>query len=70
MCKYALIKLNMIKDASIYLKKQSAAYARILNVSGAGFVELGHFSKHSIKITGKRGPSRKYFGVFFSPRYS
>ena len=70
MCKCALIKLNMIKDASIYLKKQNAAYARILNVSDAGFVELGHFNKHFIKITGKRRPSRKHFGGFFSPRYS
>ena len=33
---YALIMLNMIEYANIYLKKQSAEYARIiLNVSDA-----------------------------------
>ena len=35
MREYALITLNMIEYASIYLKKQSAGYARILNVSDA-----------------------------------
>ena len=38
---YALITLNMIDNADVYLKKQSAEYARIiLNVSDSG---------HSIK---------------------
>ena len=35
MCEYALIIVNMIEHANIYLKKQSAEYARILNVSDA-----------------------------------
>ena len=35
MCDYALITLKMIKYAGMYLKKQSAEYARILNVSDA-----------------------------------
>ena len=36
MNEYALIMLNMIEYANIYLKKQSAEYARIiLNVSDA-----------------------------------
>ena len=35
MCEYALIKLNMIGHTNIYLKKQGAEYARILNVSDA-----------------------------------
>ena len=35
MREYALITLNVIEHASIYLKKQSAGYARILNVSDA-----------------------------------
>ena len=33
---YALIMLNMIEYASIYLKKPSAEVARILNISNAG----------------------------------
>ena len=33
MLEYASITLNMIEYARIYLKKQSAEYARILNVS-------------------------------------
>ena len=33
MSEFALITLNMIEYAVVYLKKQSAAYARILNVS-------------------------------------
>ena len=33
MSEYALITLNMIDYAGIYLKKQSTEYARILNVS-------------------------------------
>ena len=32
---YALITLNMIEYAGIYLKNQSAKYSRILNVSDA-----------------------------------
>ena len=32
---YALITLNMIEYAVIYLKNQSAKYSRILNVSDA-----------------------------------
>ena len=35
MREYALIMLNVINYACIYLKKQSAEYARILNVSDA-----------------------------------
>ena len=35
MCKYTLITLNMIEYAGIYLKKQSAEYARIINVCDA-----------------------------------
>ena len=35
MCEYALITLNMIEYAGIYLKKQSAAYTKILKVSDA-----------------------------------
>ena len=33
MCEYALIALNMIEYAGIYLKNQHGEYARILNVS-------------------------------------
>ena len=95
----------------MYLKKQSAEYIRVLNMSvteqlsrqrpiqntvkhlrwsvlqkeqclsagaqpeifqdsGVGvFEELGHFNKHFIKNTRKRGPVGKHFGDF-SPRYS
>ena len=35
MCESASVTLNMIEYASIYLKKQSAEYARILNLSDA-----------------------------------
>ena len=35
MCEYASVTLIMIEYAGIYLKKQSAEYARILNVSDA-----------------------------------
>ena len=35
MREYALITLNTIEYAGIYLKSQSAEYARILNVSNA-----------------------------------
>ena len=35
MREYFLITLNMIEYAGIYLKKQSAEYTRILNVSDA-----------------------------------
>ena len=35
MHKYASVTLNMIEYAGIHLKKQSAEYARILNVSDA-----------------------------------
>ena len=35
MHKYASVILNMIEYARIYLKIQSAEYARILNVYGA-----------------------------------
>ena len=35
MREYALITLNMIEYAGIYLKKQSSECARILNVSDA-----------------------------------
>ena len=69
MCEYASTTLNMIECVGINLKKQSSEYARILNVSDAKFVELGHFDKHFVKNTRKRGPSGKHFGVF-SPRSS
>ena len=55
----------MTEYAGIYLKKQSAEYARILNVSDAGSVELGHFDKHFVKHTRKRSSARKHFGFFF-----
>ena len=35
MCEYALMTLNTTEYASIYLKRQSAEYTRILNVSDA-----------------------------------
>ena len=35
MREYALITLNTIEYAGIYLKNQSAEYARVLNVSNA-----------------------------------
>ena len=54
----------MIEYAGINLKNKSVEYVRILNVSDAGFVELGHFDKHFFKNTRKRGPSGKQFGVF------
>ena len=63
MCEYALINLNMIEYAG-YLKKQSAEYARILNVSDAGFVELGHFDKHFVKNTKKEAPQRNILEIF------
>ena len=56
----------MIEYAGIYLKNQSVEYARILNVSDAGFVELWHFHKNFVKSTRKRGPLQKHYGVFFS----
>ena len=59
MGEYVLITVHMIEYASIYLKKQSAEYARILNVSETGFVELGYFNKHFVKST--RGNSGKHF---------
>ena len=59
----------MIDYTGMYLKIQSAEYARILIVSDAGFLELGHFDKHFFKNTRKGGPSGKHFGVFF-PRHS
>ena len=33
-----------------------------------GLMELGHFDKHFVKNTRKKGPAGKNFGVF-SPRY-
>ena len=42
MREYFLLTLNMIEYAGIYLKKQSAEYTRILNVSDAVY---------SIKVT-------------------
>ena len=33
MCEYVLITLNMVKHAGMYLQKQRAEYARILNMS-------------------------------------
>ena len=35
MCESASVTLNMTEYASIYLKKQSAEYAQILNLSDA-----------------------------------
>ena len=35
MCEYAIIILNMLEYACIYLNKQSSEYTRILNVSDA-----------------------------------
>ena len=35
MCEYALVMLNMLEYARIYLNKESSEYARILNVSDA-----------------------------------
>ena len=55
MCKYALITLRMIEYAGIYLKKQSAEYARILNVSDA---------VHSIKSLYKLLSSYQNRGLF------
>ena len=49
-------------------KKESAEYSRILNVSEAMFMVLGHFDKHFVRNTRKRGLSGKH-GVF-SLRYS
>ena len=69
MREYALITLHMIEHAGTYLKKQNDKYVRILNVSEAGFVELGQFDKYLVRNTGKRGPSGKHFGVF-SPTIS
>ena len=33
-----------------------------------GSIELGHFDKHFVKNTRKKGPTGKHFGVF-SPIY-
>ena len=54
----------MTEYASVYKKKQSAEYARILNVSDAGFVELGHFDKHFVKHTRKGAPQGKILEFF------
>ena len=67
MLEYALITLNMIEYASIFLKKQRAEYVRILIVSDAGFAELRHFDKYFVKNPRKKGPLGKHFG-FFSAR--
>ena len=58
--------LNMIEYAGMYLKTQSAEYAKILNVSDAASLELEQFDKNSAKNTRKRGPSGEHFGIFFS----
>ena len=73
-----LITLNMIKYNDMYLKKQSAQYAKILSVSDAvgsirspwsifekSWWELGRFNKHFVENTRKRGPAGKRFGFFF-----
>ena len=52
---YALIMLNIIEYDSIYLKKQSAEYARILNVSD---------TVHSIRSLYKLLSSYRSRGVF------
>ena len=68
---YALITLNMIDYAGIYLKKQRSEYVRI-QVGGGEvgvFVELDHFDKNYVKKSRKKRPKEKYVGVF-SPRYS
>ena len=46
MCEYALITLNMIEYADIYLKKtkQSAEHARTMNVSDA--VAQDHYTNY------------------------
>ena len=62
----------------MYLKKQSAQYARILSVSDAvgsirslwsifekNWWELVHFNKHSVENTRKQGRAVKRFGFFF-----
>ena len=36
---------------------------------GGGFVGIGHFDKHFVENTRKRGPARKHFEIF-SPRFS
>ena len=110
MREYFSLTLNMIEYAGIYLKKQSAEYTRILNVSDAVYsikvtvqftdvfrtlsnisdgmfckknagaqpeivqgregegggevVELGHFNKHFVKNTRKRGPTGKHLRFF------
>ena len=68
----------MIKYNDMYLKKQNAQYARILNVSDVvgsirslwsifekNWWELEHFNKHFLENTRKRGPAGKCFGFFF-----
>ena len=55
-----------------------AQHAKYLSSAGAqpdffqgrgGFVGLGHFYKHFVKNTRKKGPAGKNLGAF-SPRYS
>ena len=46
MPEYALIMLNMLEFACIYLNKQSSEYARILNVSDAVYSIKDHCTKH------------------------
>ena len=59
----------MIEYAGIYLKKHSAQYARILNVSYTVVCGTTELHKDFVKNTKKRGPAGKSFGDF-SPRYS
>ena len=77
---YTSITMNMIEYVCINLKKQSAEYARILNVSDAvgqcaqpeifqgngwgSFVEIGHFDINFIKYNRRRSPTGNHFGVF------
>ena len=66
-----VLMLNMIEYALIYLKKQSAEYARILNAPDAWFLKLWHFNKHFVKKKKqeKEAPQGNIL-AFFSPRYS
>ena len=81
----------MTEYGNIYLKKQSAEYAKIMNMSDSvqsirplykllsSYWDrdvfrtlsniLGHFDKHCIENTRKKGTAGKHFEVF-SPRYS
>ena len=65
-----VLMLNMIEYALMYLKKQSAEYARILNAPDAWFVKLWHFNKHFVKKKQEKEAPQGNILAFFSPRYS